>query len=149
MPYKEGGIYLHAAPIFHILDFLHVRGPAFGNPARSQFQNSARGLFEAVQREGDPFGVGDDVINLLVQFEDLKNYDLHSLELLAYGGRLPELVRREHRNFSKCQTRPGYGLRKQGFHRSAETNLLTKDLCLRTNVYRRRFASGRRIRAAR
>ena len=42
MRYTEGGVYLHAAPIFHIADFPSMfAAPAFG-ASQVQFRNSAR-----------------------------------------------------------------------------------------------------------
>jgi long-chain acyl-CoA synthetase len=119
MPYKEGGIYLHAAPIFHILDFPFMfAAPAFGTCQVTIPKFSPQTFCEAVQREGVTHSVlVPTMVNLLVQFEDLKNYDLHSLELLAYGGSpiAPELVRRAQEIFPNVKLVQGYGLSETGF----------------------------------
>ena len=61
--------------------------PAFGTCQVTIPKFSPQTFCEAVQREGVTHSVlVPTMINLLVQFEDLNNYDLHSLELLAYGG---------------------------------------------------------------
>lgn len=129
MPYKEGGIYLHAAPIFHILDFPFIfAAPAFGACQVTIPKFSPQTFCEAVQREGVTHSVlVPTMINLLVQFEDLKNYDLHSLELLAYGGSpiAPELVRRAQETFPNVKLVQGYGLSETGFLTGLRSDELT------------------------
>jgi long-chain acyl-CoA synthetase len=119
MPYKEGGVYLHAAPIFHILDFPFMfAAPAFGACQVTIPKFSPHAFCEAVQREGVTHSVlVPTMINLLIQFEDLKNYDLHSLEMLAYGGSpiAPELVRRAQKALPNVKLVQGYGLSETGF----------------------------------
>ena len=44
MRYTEGGIYLHAAPIFHIADFPSMFAARHSARAKSQFRNSAHRL---------------------------------------------------------------------------------------------------------
>ena len=53
MPYKEGAVYLHAAPMFHIIDFpLLFAAPAFGTYQVTIPKFSAQSFCEAVEREG-------------------------------------------------------------------------------------------------
>jgi long-chain acyl-CoA synthetase len=154
MPYKEGGIYLHAAPIFHILDFPFMfAAPAFGTCQVTIPKFSPQTFCEAVQREGVTHSVlVPTMINLLVQFEDLKNYDLHSLELLAYGGSpiAPELVRRAQETFPNVKLVQGYGLSETGFLTGLRSDeLLTKDLCLADERVSASICKWSTIRAAR
>jgi long-chain acyl-CoA synthetase len=119
MPYKEGGVYLHAAPIFHILDFPFMfAAPAFGTCQVTIPKFSPQTFCEAVQREGVTHSVlVPTMINFLIQFEDLKNYDLRSLEQLAYGGSpiAPELVLRTQQTLPNVKLVQGYGLTETGF----------------------------------
>ena len=98
MPYKEGAVYLHAAPMFHIIDFpLLFAAPAFGTYQVTIPKFSAQSFCEAVEREGVTHTVlVPTMINLLTQFPELQKYDLRSLERMAYGGSpmAPELIRR-------------------------------------------------------
>ena len=119
MPYKEGGVYLHAAPIFHILDFPFMfAAPASGVCQVTIPKFSPQAFCEAVQQEGVTHSaLVPTMINLLIQYEDLKNYDLHSLEQLAYGGSpiAPELVRRTQGILPNVKLVQGYGLSETGF----------------------------------
>jgi long-chain acyl-CoA synthetase len=129
MPYKEGGVYLHAAPIFHILDFPFMfAAPAFGACQVTIPKFSPQAFCEAVQREGVTHSVlVPTMINLLIQFEDLKSYDLHSLELLAYGGSpiAPELVRRAQKVLPNVKLVQGYGLSETGFLTGLQSDVHT------------------------
>ena len=52
MPYEEGGIYLHTAPLFHIIDFpLLFAAPAFGTCQVTIPKFTAQSFCETVQRE--------------------------------------------------------------------------------------------------
>ena len=98
MPYREGGVHLHAAPIFHILDFPFMfAAPAFGACQVATPKFSPQSFCETVERERVSQSVlVPTMINLLTQFDKLENYDLTSLETLAYGGSpmAPELIHR-------------------------------------------------------
>src|SRR6267154_2060825 len=98
MRYTEGGIYLHAALIFHIADFPSMfAAPAFGASQITIPKFSAQTFCETVQREHVTHTVlVPTMINLLTQFPDARKYDLSSLQVLAYGGSpmAPELVHR-------------------------------------------------------
>jgi len=88
MPYKEGTVFLHAAPIFHIADFpFMVAAPAFGICQVTIPKFSPQSFCETVERERVTHTVlVPTMINLLTQFPELKEYDLSSLKGLAYGG---------------------------------------------------------------
>jgi long-chain acyl-CoA synthetase len=119
MPYREGGVYLHAAPIFHILDFpLMFAAPAFGACQVTIAKFSPRDFCETVERERVTHTVlVPTMINLLVQFSELKKYDLSSLEELAYGGSpmAPELIHRAREILPNLKLVQGYGLSETGF----------------------------------
>src|SRR5712672_3242512 len=119
MPYKEGGVYLHAAPIFHILDFPFMfAAPAFGACQVTIPKFSPQAFCEAVQQEGVTHSVlVPTMINLLIQFEDLKNYDLTTLEGLGYGGSpmAPELIHRTREILPNVQLVQVYGSTETGF----------------------------------
>jgi len=88
MRYREGGVYLHAAPIFHIADFPFMfASPAFGTCQTTIPKFSPQAFCEIVEREHVTHTVVvPTMINILTQFEELKRYDLTSLERLGYGG---------------------------------------------------------------
>jgi acyl-CoA synthetase (AMP-forming)/AMP-acid ligase II len=119
MTYKEGGVYLHAAPIFHIADFPFMFGsPAFGACQVTIPRFSAQGFCEAVERERVSHTVlVPTMISLLTQFPDLKNYDLTSLEVIGYGGSpiAPELIHRTRHVLPGVKLTQVYGLSETGF----------------------------------
>src|SRR5262249_8074777 len=119
IPYKEGGVYLHAAPIFHIADLpLIFAAPAFGACQVTIPKFSPQIFCETVQRERVTRTVlVPTMINLLIQFADIKKYDLTSLEELGYGGSpmAPELVRRTREILPGAKLVQVYGLSETGF----------------------------------
>jgi len=86
--YREGGVYLHAAPLFHIADFPFMfAAPALGACQVTIPKFSPEAFCEAVQRERVNYSVlVPTMINLLTQFPELTRYDLGSLRQLGYGG---------------------------------------------------------------
>ncbi len=119
MGYREGGVYLHAAPIFHIADFPAMfAAPAFGARQVTIPKFSPQGFCELVQRERVTHTVlVPTMLNLLTQMPEAKPYDLSSLEVLAYGGSpmAPELVRRTRKLLPKVKLLQCYGLSETGF----------------------------------
>jgi long-chain acyl-CoA synthetase len=119
MTYKEGGVYLHAAPIFHIADFPFIFGsPAFGACQVTIPKFSAQSFCETVERERVTHTVlVPTMINLLTQFPDLGKYDLTSLEVIGYGGSAiaPELIHRTREALPGLQLTQVYGLSETGF----------------------------------
>jgi long-chain acyl-CoA synthetase len=119
MPYREGGVYLHAAPIFHIADFPAMfAAPAFGACQVAVPRFAASSFCAAVQEERVNYTVlVPTMINLLTQFADVKSYDLSSLEVLAYGGSpmAPELIRRTRELLPHVKLVQVYGLSETGF----------------------------------
>src|ERR1700721_2227883 len=88
MRYREGGVYLHSAPIFHIADFPAMfAAPAFGACQVTIPKFTPQTFCETVARERVSHTVlVPTMINLLTKFPEVKKYDLSGLEVLAYGG---------------------------------------------------------------
>jgi long-chain acyl-CoA synthetase len=119
MPYREGGVYLHAAPVFHIADFPFMfAAPAFGACQVTVPKFSPQSFCETVERERVSHTVlVPTMINLLTQFPELKKYDLTSLEQLGYGGSpiAPELIHRTREVLPDLKLVQVYGLSETGF----------------------------------
>jgi len=119
MRYTEGGVYLHAAPIFHIADFpCMFAAPAFGACQVMIPKFSPRSFCETVERERVSHTVMvPTMMNLLTQFPEVKKYDLSSLEVLAYGGSpiAPEIIDRTKELLPNIKLVQVYGLSETGF----------------------------------
>ena len=119
MRYREGGVYLHAAPIFHIADFPFMfASPAFGTCQTTIPKFSPQTFCETVERERVTHTVVvPTMLNILTQFPELKKYDLTSLERLGYGGSpiAPELIHRIRKIFPNVELIQVYGLSETGF----------------------------------
>jgi len=119
MAYREGSVYLHAAPIFHIADFPAMfAAPAFGAHQVTIPKFNPQGFCELVQRERVTHAVlVPTMLSLLTQMPEGKPYDLSSLEVLAYGGSpiAPELVQRVRRLLPEVKLLQCYGLSETGF----------------------------------
>jgi long-chain acyl-CoA synthetase len=119
MRYTEEGVYLHAAPIFHIADFPAMfAAPAFGASQLTISKFDPQSLCATIERERVTHTVlVPTMINLLTQFPDVKKYDLTSLEVLAYGGSpmAPELIRRTRELLPHLKMVQVYGLSESGF----------------------------------
>ncbi|HBB94991.1 MAG TPA: fatty-acid--CoA ligase [Blastocatellia bacterium] len=119
MRYREGGVYLHAAPIFHIADFPFMfASPAFGTCQVTIPKFSLEAFCEAVERKRVTHTVlVPTMLNLLTQFADLRKYDLTSLEYLGYGGSpiAPELIHSTRKILPKAKLVQVYGLSETGF----------------------------------
>jgi len=119
MRYREGGVYLHAAPMFHIADFPFMfASPAFGTCQTTIPKFTPQEFCETVERERVTHTVVvPTMLNVLTQFGDLKKYDLTSLERLGYGGSpiAPELIHRVRDIFPKVDLIQVYGLSETGF----------------------------------
>ena len=119
MPYRESGVYLHAAPMFHIADFpLMFAAPAIGATQVTIPKFGAESFCATVERERVTHTVlVPTMINLLTQYADLKAHDLGSLEVLGYGGSpmAPELIRRTRQVLPHVKLVQVYGLSETGF----------------------------------
>jgi len=117
--YGEGNVYLHAAPIFHILDLPFMfASPAFGACQVTIPKFGAESFCQTVERERVTHTVlVPTMINLLTQFSELKKYDLTSLKEVAYGGSpmAPELIHRTRAVLPNLKLIQGYGLSEAGF----------------------------------
>jgi long-chain acyl-CoA synthetase len=131
MRYREGGVYLHAAPIFHIADFPFMfASPAFGTCQVTIPKFSPEAFCETVERERVTHTVlVPTMINLLTQFADLKKYDLTSLEYLGYGGSsiAPELIHSTRKMLSRAKLVQVYGLSETGFLAGLQDHEHTED----------------------
>jgi acyl-CoA synthetase (AMP-forming)/AMP-acid ligase II len=135
MPYREGGVYLHAAPMFHIADFpLMFAAPAVGAAQVTLPRFSAESFCATVERERVTHTVlVPTMINLLTQYADLKAHALGSVEVLGYGGSpmAPELIRRTRAVLPQVKLVQVYGLSETGFltglqdHEHTEARLLS------------------------
>jgi long-chain acyl-CoA synthetase len=134
MPYEEGGVYLHAAPMFHIADFpLMFAAPAFGTCQVTIPKFSPQSFCETVERQRVSHTVlVPTMINFLTQFPDLNRYDLSSLKQLAYGGSpmAPDLIHRTRKAFPKLKLVQGYGLSETGFLTGLKDHEHTEDKLL-------------------
>jgi long-chain acyl-CoA synthetase len=119
MPHRDGAVHLHAAPLFHIADFpVMFAAPAFGAAQVTIPRFSPQDFCEAVEHARVSHTVlVPTMVNLLTQFPELKNYDLTSLEEIAYGGSpmAPELIRRIREVLPDTRLVQGYGLSETGF----------------------------------
>src|SRR5277367_4612732 len=131
MRYTEGGVYLHAAPIFHIADFPSMfAAPAFGASQITIPKFSAQTFCETVAQERVTHTVlVPTMINLLTQFLDAGKYDLSSLQVLAYGGSpmAPELVHRTRELLPNVKLIQVYGLSETGFLTGLQDQEHTED----------------------
>jgi long-chain acyl-CoA synthetase len=119
MRYREGGVYLHAAPIFQIADFPAMfAAPAFGACQVTIPKFKPQSFCEMVERKRVTHTVlVPAMLNLLTQFREAKSYELTSLEVLAYGGSpiWPELVHRTRELLPAVKLLQCYGLTEAGF----------------------------------
>jgi len=133
-PYEEGGVYLHAAPMFHIIDLpLMFAAPAFGTCQVTIPKFNPQHFCETVEREHVTHtALVPTMINFLSQFPDLKKYDLSSLKHLAYGGSpmSPDLIRRMRLAFPNLKLVQGYGLTETGFLTGLKDHEHTEDKLL-------------------
>jgi len=135
MPHRDEGVYLHAAPMFHIADFpIIFAAPAFGACQLSIPRFSPESFCETVQRERVTHTIlVPTMINMLTQFRDLKKYDLASLEALGYGGSpmAPKLIHRTREVLPNAKLVQVYGSTETGFltglrdHEHTETRLMS------------------------
>jgi long-chain acyl-CoA synthetase len=116
---RDSGVYLHAAPLFHIADFPAMfAAPTFGARQVALPHFTPAGFCEAVAKERITCTVlVPTMLNLLTQFADAKMHDLSSLEVVGYGGSpiSPELIRRTRQLLPAVELVQVYGLSETGF----------------------------------
>jgi long-chain acyl-CoA synthetase len=131
MTYREGSVHLHAAPIFHIMDFPFMfAAPALGTCQVTIPKFGPQSFCETVDRERVSQSVlAPTMINMLTQFDKLENYDLTSLKTLAYGGSpmAPELIHRIRAVLPNLKLLQGYGLSETGFLSGLQDHEHTED----------------------
>jgi long-chain acyl-CoA synthetase len=119
MRYREGGVYLHAAPIFHIADFPAVfAAPMFGASQVTLTRFQPEKFCDVAAKERVNYTVlVPTMINFLTQFAESNPHDLTSLELLAYGGSpmAPQLIRKTRELWPNTKLVQVYGLSETGF----------------------------------
>lgn len=119
MLHRGGGVYLHAAPLFHIADLPFVfAAPALGVCQVTALKFNPDSFCQAVQDDRVTCTVlVPTMINLLTQFPQLGRYDLTSLKVLGYGGSpiAPEVIRRVREVFPHLRLLQVYGLSETGF----------------------------------
>lgn len=135
LPFREAGVYLHAAPMFHIADFPFMfAAPAFGTCQVTIPKFNPETFCDTVQRERVTRTVlVPTMLNFLTQFENLARFDLSTLVELGYGGSpiAPELIRRTREVLPHVKLIQVYGLSETGFvtglrdHEHTESRLLS------------------------
>ena len=119
MRYREGGVFLHAAPIFHIADFPALfAAPMFGARQATLTRFQPETFCQVVAKERVNYTVlVPTMINFLTQFVEPNPHDLTSLEMLAYGGSpmAPQLIRKTRELLPNTQLVQVYGLSETGF----------------------------------
>ena len=117
--FREGGAFLHSAPIFHIADFPAMfAAPAFGACQSALPRFDPKTFCEIVAGEHINYTIlVPTMMNLLMEFAENNPCDLSSLELLAYGGSpaAPELIRRTQKFLPRTRLVQVYGLSETGF----------------------------------
>jgi hypothetical protein len=112
MRYRQGEpAYLHAAPIFHGADFLAMfAAPTFGTLQVTVSCFSPRAFCEAIEKEEITHTLlAPTMLNTLTKFSGAKQFDLNSLEVLAFGA-VAEY------SLTGIWTRPGNRPFPDGFH---------------------------------
>jgi long-chain acyl-CoA synthetase len=116
---RDSGVYLHAAPLFHIADFPAMfAAPTFGARQVALPHFTPASFCETVAKERITCTVlVPTMINLLTQFADAKSHDLSSLEVVGYGGSpiSPELISRTRQLLPTVELVQVYGLSETGF----------------------------------
>src|ERR1700756_181428 len=134
MRYTKAGVYLHAAPIFHIADFpAKFAASAVGASQFTIPKFNPQSFCETVERERVSHTVlVPTIINLLTQFPDAGKYDLSSLDVVAYGGApmAPELIERTRKLLPHVRLVQVYGLSETGFLTGLQNYEHTQDRLL-------------------
>jgi long-chain acyl-CoA synthetase len=116
---REGGVYLHASPMFHILSLPFMfASPVSGTCQVTIPKFSPRAFCETVDREQvDRTTLVPTMIALLLEFDERGRYPLTSLETIDYGGAPmpPMLISRIRTALTHVKLLQGYGLSECGF----------------------------------
>lgn len=118
LPFREGDVHLHAAPLFHIIDFpLIFTCAAVGACQVTIPKFSVHDFCAVVQQERvSHAALVPTMINLLTQYPEIEKYDLTSLRHLVYGGSpmAPQLIRRTWEVLPELKLMQAYGLTETG-----------------------------------
>jgi len=119
LEYRKEAVFLHASPMFHIADFPAMfAAPVFGAAQTALSHFDPASFCASVQANGVTHTVlVPSMVNSLCQFEELHEYNLESLEVLAYGGSpiAPALIKDIRRLLPKTRLLQVYGLSEAGF----------------------------------
>jgi acyl-CoA synthetase (AMP-forming)/AMP-acid ligase II len=119
MRYRQGGAYLQAAPIVPGVDFPAMfAAPTFGTLQVTVPRFNPRVFCKAVEKERITHTLlAPTMLNTLARFSGAKQFDLSSLEVLAFGGSsMPvELCRRIRRLLPGIKLVHLYGTAETGF----------------------------------
>jgi long-chain acyl-CoA synthetase len=119
LAYREKAVFLHASPMFHIADFPAIfAAPVFGAAQMTLERFDALSFCASIQTNGVTHTVlVPSMINTLCQFQEIGEFNLDSLDVLAYGGSpiAPALVREVRRALPKAKLLQVYGLSEAGF----------------------------------
>jgi acyl-CoA synthetase (AMP-forming)/AMP-acid ligase II len=131
MRYREGGVFLHAAPMFHIADFPAMfAAPMFGAAQVTLARFQPETFCEVVAKERVNYTVlVPTMINFVIEFAESHSHDLSSLELIAYGGSpmAPQLIRRTRELLPQTKLVQVYGLSETGFLTGLQDGEHTED----------------------
>ena len=118
-PTEDQRVYLHAAPMFHILDLPFLFAYPTLGACQVTIPKFSPGMFcEAVERERVTRStLVPTMIAVLTEFPDLGHYDLTSLVTISYGGApmAPALIRRVRATLPHVKLQQGYGMSEAGF----------------------------------
>jgi acyl-CoA synthetase (AMP-forming)/AMP-acid ligase II len=118
-PMEDRRVYLHAAPMFHILDLPFMfASPMLGNCQVTIPSFNPRAFCETVEREHVTRStLVPTMIALLTEFDERDRYDLGSLIAISYGGApmAPALIRRVRATLPGVKLQQGYGMSEAGF----------------------------------
>jgi long-chain acyl-CoA synthetase len=118
LPYGEGDVHLHAAPMFHIIDFPLLFAAAASGACQVAIPKFTPEAFcETVERARVTHTLlVPTMISSLTQFAGARKYDLSSLKHLAYGGSPMhhDLIQRTRELLPDAKLMQGYGLSETG-----------------------------------
>src|SRR5260370_1165856 len=119
LSYRHKAVFLHSSPMFHIADFPAMfAAPVFGAAQAALPRFDPVSFCASVQTNGVTHTVlVPSMINTLCQFEELHEYNLESLDVLAYRGSpiAPALIKDIRRLLPKAKLLQVYGLSEAGF----------------------------------
>lgn len=119
LSHAPGNVYLHAAPLFHIADLPFIFAAAAFGMCQVAIPKFTPELFCGMVQSARVTHtvLVPTMIELLVEFPRIKEFDLSSLQLLGYGGSpmAPELVRRARQVLPDAKLTQVYGLSETGY----------------------------------